>query len=164
MSSKPLDRYTKRLVRYFNLIQVKWKIIYFVKKIETRILNIYNSFFFFHVVCQVSIWDYYNSRKHVLMNGLDITLDDANIQMDQDVSYIFTDINYITCFTWFDYFWIQILVEAIDTGGVCRNDVEENRFAKNKSTGLAEPFKTNYAVFSANKGVPKKQQLWIATT
>ncbi|CAH1413491.1 unnamed protein product [Lactuca virosa] len=36
-----------------------------------------------------------------------------------------------------------ILVEAIDNGGGCRNDVQENGFAKNESTGLVEPSKTN---------------------
>uniref|UniRef100_A0A2N9HE33 Uncharacterized protein n=1 Tax=Fagus sylvatica TaxID=28930 RepID=A0A2N9HE33_FAGSY len=34
---------------------------------------------------QVCIWDYYGRRKHALMNDMDKTLDDANIQMDQDV-------------------------------------------------------------------------------
>ncbi|CAL5353329.1 unnamed protein product [Camellia sinensis] len=34
---------------------------------------------------QVWIWDYYGRRKHALMNDLDKTLDDANIQMDQDI-------------------------------------------------------------------------------
>ncbi|XVF00085.1 hypothetical protein REPUB_Repub03eG0255200 [Reevesia pubescens] len=34
---------------------------------------------------QVSIWDYYGHRKHALMNDMDKTLDDANIQMDQDI-------------------------------------------------------------------------------
>jgi hypothetical protein len=34
---------------------------------------------------QVCIWDYYARRKHALMNDMDKTLDDANIQMDQDV-------------------------------------------------------------------------------
>ncbi|KAA0051938.1 ubiquitin carboxyl-terminal hydrolase 5 isoform X1 [Cucumis melo var. makuwa] len=33
---------------------------------------------------QVCIWDYYGHRKHALMNDMDKTLDDANIQMDQD--------------------------------------------------------------------------------
>ncbi|CAI9298565.1 unnamed protein product [Lactuca saligna] len=81
---------------------------------------------------QVSIWDYYSHRKHALMNDLDKTLDDANIQMDQD-----------------------ILVEAIDNGGGCTNDVQENGFAKNESTGLVEPSKTNYPILSASKNLPK---------
>lgn len=34
---------------------------------------------------QVYIWDYYGHQKHVLMNDLDKTLDDAGIQMDQDI-------------------------------------------------------------------------------
>lgn len=34
---------------------------------------------------QVYIWDYYGHRKHALMNDMNRTLDDANIQMDQDV-------------------------------------------------------------------------------
>jgi len=35
---------------------------------------------------QVRIWDYYGHRKHALMNDMDKTLDDVNLQMDQDVS------------------------------------------------------------------------------
>ncbi|KAI4381571.1 hypothetical protein MLD38_007632 [Melastoma candidum] len=34
---------------------------------------------------QVCIWDYYGRRKHALMNDMDRTLDDSNIQMDQDI-------------------------------------------------------------------------------
>ncbi|KAJ6870312.1 ubiquitin carboxyl-terminal hydrolase 5-like isoform X5 [Populus alba x Populus x berolinensis] len=34
---------------------------------------------------QVCIWDYYGHRKHALMNDMDKTLDDANLQMDQDI-------------------------------------------------------------------------------
>ncbi|GJN25107.1 hypothetical protein PR202_gb12894 [Eleusine coracana subsp. coracana] len=34
---------------------------------------------------QVCIWDYYNRTKHTLMDNLEKTLDDANIQMDQDI-------------------------------------------------------------------------------
>ncbi|KAL5546774.1 hypothetical protein UlMin_006461 [Ulmus minor] len=34
---------------------------------------------------QVRIWDYYARRKHAMMNDMDKTLDDANIQMDQDI-------------------------------------------------------------------------------
>ncbi|KAL6272418.1 hypothetical protein ACE6H2_023110 [Prunus campanulata] len=34
---------------------------------------------------QVCIWDYYGRRKHALMNDMVKTLDDANIQMDQDI-------------------------------------------------------------------------------
>ncbi|GFP98729.1 ubiquitin carboxyl-terminal hydrolase 5 [Phtheirospermum japonicum] len=34
---------------------------------------------------QVSIWDYFSHQKHALMNDMEKTLDDANIQMDQDI-------------------------------------------------------------------------------
>jgi ubiquitin carboxyl-terminal hydrolase 4/11/15 len=34
---------------------------------------------------QVRIWDYYGHRKHALMNDMDKTLDDINIQMDQEI-------------------------------------------------------------------------------
>ncbi|WOL11391.1 ubiquitin carboxyl-terminal hydrolase 5-like [Canna indica] len=34
---------------------------------------------------QVCIWDYYGQQKHALMDSMDKTLDDANIQMDQDI-------------------------------------------------------------------------------
>ncbi|KAI5427432.1 ubiquitin carboxyl-terminal hydrolase 5 [Lathyrus oleraceus] len=34
---------------------------------------------------QVRIWDYYGHRKHALMNDMDKTLDDVNLQMDQDI-------------------------------------------------------------------------------
>ncbi|KAI3827484.1 hypothetical protein L1987_01560 [Smallanthus sonchifolius] len=63
---------------------------------------------------QVSIWDYFSHRKHALMNDMDKTLDDANIQMDQDVvprdsaielgqivdrslSYLCCEDNYLLC-------------------------------------------------------------------
>ncbi|GFQ03086.1 ubiquitin carboxyl-terminal hydrolase 5 [Phtheirospermum japonicum] len=35
---------------------------------------------------QVSVWDYFSHQKHALMNAMEKTLDDANIQMDQDVA------------------------------------------------------------------------------
>ncbi|CAH9074163.1 unnamed protein product [Cuscuta epithymum] len=34
---------------------------------------------------QVCIWDYFSHQKHALMNDMEKTLDDANIQMDQDI-------------------------------------------------------------------------------
>ncbi|KAI3802030.1 hypothetical protein L1987_30153 [Smallanthus sonchifolius] len=81
---------------------------------------------------QVSIWDYFSHRKHALMNDLDKTLDDANIQMDQD-----------------------ILVEVSDDGGGT-SDLQENGFTKSHTSALVEPSKTNYSIaggFSASKGV-----------
>ncbi|KAJ0820588.1 putative ubiquitinyl hydrolase 1 [Helianthus annuus] len=79
---------------------------------------------------QVSIWDYFSHRKHALMNDMDKTLEDANIQMDQD-----------------------ILVEVSDDGG-CTSDVQENGFTKSHtSSTLVEPSKTNYSI--ASKGAPR---------
>ncbi|XP_004303326.1 PREDICTED: ubiquitin carboxyl-terminal hydrolase 5 isoform X2 [Fragaria vesca subsp. vesca] len=34
---------------------------------------------------QVCIWDFYGRKRHALMTDIDKTLDDANIQMDQDI-------------------------------------------------------------------------------
>lgn len=45
-----------------------------------------SSFFTLYLPFQVYIWDYFSHRKHALMNDMEKTLDDANIQMDQDVS------------------------------------------------------------------------------
>ncbi|GER54592.1 ubiquitin carboxyl-terminal hydrolase [Striga asiatica] len=64
---------------------------------------------------QVSIWDYFSHQKHALMNDMEKTLDDANIQMDQD-----------------------ILVEVNDgkTGAVLSSN-HENGSAQNGSLGTA---------------------------
>ncbi|CAI9300916.1 unnamed protein product [Lactuca saligna] len=59
---------------------------------------------FFHLIpYQVHIWDFYGRCKHALLNDLDATLDDANIQMDQD-----------------------ILVEVIGHNGSCKSVVQKN--------------------------------------
>ncbi|CAO2144099.1 unnamed protein product [Urochloa humidicola] len=43
---------------------------------------------------EVCIWDYYGQTRHALMDNLEKTLDDANIQMDQDILVeITTDAN-----------------------------------------------------------------------
>ncbi|CAM8924861.1 unnamed protein product [Rhodiola kirilowii] len=38
---------------------------------------------------QVWIWDYYGHKKHALLNDMGKTLDNANIQTDQEVSHVF---------------------------------------------------------------------------
>lgn len=43
---------------------------------------------YFFPLAQVWIWDYYGHRKHALMQDMGKTLDDANIQMDQDVGLL----------------------------------------------------------------------------
>ncbi|KAK3031828.1 hypothetical protein RJ639_035965 [Escallonia herrerae] len=81
---------------------------------------------------QVCIWDYFSHRKHALMNDMDKTLDDANIQMDQD-----------------------ILVEVIDSTGGCTSSVRENGSAENESSVHVEPSKSGFSIaggFSASKG------------
>lgn len=54
---------------------------------------------------QVCIWDYYGRTRHSLMDNLEKTLDDANIQMDQDVStgiYVIISIDKL-CFLFLDW-------------------------------------------------------------
>lgn len=36
------------------------------------------------MLCQIRIYDFYGRKKHALPNDMDKTLDDANIQMDQE--------------------------------------------------------------------------------
>ncbi|KAI7982500.1 Ubiquitin carboxyl-terminal hydrolase 5 [Camellia lanceoleosa] len=89
---------------------------------------------------QVWIWDYYGRRKHALMNDLDKTLDDANIQMDQD-----------------------ILVEVVDNShaalGGCMSSVQENGCADKETTlVLVEPSKSGFSIaggLSASKGLSR---------
>jgi len=37
---------------------------------------------------QIRIYDFYGRKKHALPNDMDKTLDDANIQMDQEVGFL----------------------------------------------------------------------------
>ncbi|KAJ9697584.1 hypothetical protein PVL29_009421 [Vitis rotundifolia] len=90
---------------------------------------------------QVCIWDYYGHRKHALMNDMDKTLDDANIQTDQDV-----------------------LVEVHSNGSSsafagCMSSVQENGSAdKETMSVLVEPSKSSLSIaggLSASKGVSR---------
>ncbi|KAI3678623.1 hypothetical protein L6452_37922 [Arctium lappa] len=72
---------------------------------------------------KVHIWDYYGCRKHILLNDLDKTLDDANIQMDQD-----------------------ILVEVVDHSGGCTSAVQENGSTKNVPLAVVEPSMMNHPI------------------
>ncbi|XWS74654.1 hypothetical protein CRYUN_Cryun01aG0016500 [Craigia yunnanensis] len=85
---------------------------------------------------QVCIWDYYGHRKHALMNDMDKTLDDANIQMDQDIL-------------------VEVLNNVNGTalgGGISFPD---NGFADKEATSvLLEPSKSSLSIaggLSANK-------------
>ncbi|XP_020575008.1 ubiquitin carboxyl-terminal hydrolase 5 isoform X1 [Phalaenopsis equestris] len=81
------------------------------------------------ILDNVCIWDYYGHQKHDLMNDMEKTLDDANIQMDQD-----------------------ILVEVIGNGngitdGGCMSSVQENGSNERDSGSLAvEPCRSSISV------------------
>ncbi|KAK6937919.1 Peptidase C19, ubiquitin carboxyl-terminal hydrolase [Dillenia turbinata] len=83
---------------------------------------------------QVCIWDYYGHQKHALMNDMDKTLDDANIQMDQD---------------------ILVEVNATMSGG-CMSSIQENGSVEKEATSvLLEPSKSNLSIaggLSASRG------------
>ncbi|KAL0896605.1 hypothetical protein Bca101_080566 [Brassica carinata] len=84
----------------------------------------------------VRIWDYYGHQKYSLMGDLDKTLDDANLQMDQD-----------------------ILVEVLDMNGTASNahnqSLHENGLVDEDSTSvLIDPSKSSLTVaggFSSNR-------------
>ncbi|KAI4300924.1 hypothetical protein L6164_034250 [Bauhinia variegata] len=81
---------------------------------------------------QVCIWDYYGRRKHALMNDMDKTLDDANIQMDQ-----------------------EILVEVVDNTNNTSSVHYNGSIQKEASFALVEPSKSNLSIaggLSASKG------------
>ncbi|WCJ28722.1 Ubiquitin carboxyl-terminal hydrolase 5 [Euphorbia peplus] len=87
---------------------------------------------------QICIWDYYGQRKHALMNVMDRTLDDANIQMDQD-----------------------ILVEVLNNvNGTALSDYMSSNGSTQKedSSVLLEPSKSSLSIaggLSASKGNAK---------
>ncbi|XP_026448534.1 ubiquitin carboxyl-terminal hydrolase 5-like isoform X1 [Papaver somniferum] len=82
---------------------------------------------------QISIWDYYGHRKHDLMNNMDKTLDDANIQMGQDIL-------------------VELLGNESDTFGGCLSSLQEN----GSTSALIEPSKSSMSIaggLSASRGV-----------
>ncbi|XP_020960285.1 ubiquitin carboxyl-terminal hydrolase 5 isoform X1 [Arachis ipaensis] len=72
---------------------------------------------------QVCIWDYYSRRKNALMNDMDKTLDDANIQMDQD-----------------------ILVEVINNTNNTSSAHENGSAQREASSVLVEPSNSNLSI------------------
>ncbi|KAH9738789.1 ubiquitin carboxyl-terminal hydrolase 5 [Citrus sinensis] len=96
---------------------------------------------------KICIWDYYGHRKHALMNDMDRTLDDANIQMDQD-----------------------ILVEVLDNvnGTNCKSSIQDNGFAEKKASSvLVEPSKSSLSIaggWSASKGTSRNHSSEISTS
>ncbi|KAH7556826.1 hypothetical protein JRO89_XS11G0000300 [Xanthoceras sorbifolium] len=92
---------------------------------------------------KVCIWDYYGQRKHALMNDMDKTLDDANIQMDQDIL-------------------VEILNNVNGTALVrSMSSSQDNGFAEKKATSvLVEPSKSSLSIaggWSASKGSSRSQ-------
>ncbi|KAK4486800.1 hypothetical protein RD792_006610 [Penstemon davidsonii] len=90
---------------------------------------------------QVCIWDYFSHRKHALMNDMEKTLDDANIQMDQDVgcTMILCPMSLLP--------WLkQILVEVINgnTEGSI-GSIQGNGCVYNGSLAVAVPSQTSSA-------------------
>ncbi|XP_062165980.1 ubiquitin carboxyl-terminal hydrolase 5 isoform X2 [Alnus glutinosa] len=90
---------------------------------------------------QVCIWDYYARRKHALMNDMDKTLDDANIQMDQDIL-------------------VEVLNHVNGTapaGSI--NSVQDNGSSPREATSfLIEPSKSSLSIaggWSASKGTSR---------
>ncbi|XP_057965864.1 ubiquitin carboxyl-terminal hydrolase 5 isoform X2 [Malania oleifera] len=90
---------------------------------------------------QVCVWDYYGHRKHALMNDMDKTLDDANIQMDQDIL-------------------VEVVNNVSSTAfGSCRSSVQENGSADKEATSvLIEPSKSSLSIaggLAASKNVSR---------
>ncbi|KAH7683092.1 ubiquitin carboxyl-terminal hydrolase 4/11/15 protein [Dioscorea alata] len=99
------------------------------KKEKVRELHRKSCEVFDLIMDQVCIWDYYGRQKHALMDDMEKTLDDANIQMDQD-----------------------ILVEIIGNGngntfGGGSSPVQENgSIEKDPASVVAEPCKSSLSV------------------
>ncbi|XP_020111526.1 ubiquitin carboxyl-terminal hydrolase 5 isoform X2 [Ananas comosus] len=88
------------------------------------------------ILDQICIWDYYGQQKHALMDNMEQTLDDANIQMDQ-----------------------HILVEVLSDGngsldGGCMSSIQENGCNEKDSLSIiVEPSRSSLSIaenFSTN--------------
>ncbi|KAK9696974.1 hypothetical protein RND81_08G007400 [Saponaria officinalis] len=89
---------------------------------------------------QIRVYDFYGQKKHALPNDMDKTLDDANIQMDQ-----------------------EILIEILNNTA---NAVRNNDLAEKESTAfLLEPSKSGLSIaggLSATKGVSRNGNLELS--
>ncbi|KAF7803975.1 ubiquitin carboxyl-terminal hydrolase 5 [Senna tora] len=93
---------------------------------------------------QVCIWDYYGRRKHALMNDLDKTLDDANIQMDQD-----------------------ILVEVLNNVNSTSSAQDNGSAQREANSALVEPSKSSLSIaggLSASKGTSKSYNMELSSS
>ncbi|PKA49629.1 Ubiquitin carboxyl-terminal hydrolase 5 [Apostasia shenzhenica] len=81
------------------------------------------------ILDQAYIWDYYGQQKHALMQDMDKTLDDANIQMDQDIL-------------------VEVICDGSDTAPVgCMDLVQENGYNDRDSDSLAiEPCRSSISI------------------
>ncbi|XP_038701633.1 ubiquitin carboxyl-terminal hydrolase 5 isoform X1 [Tripterygium wilfordii] len=89
---------------------------------------------------QVRVWDYYGHQKHALMSDMDKTLDDANIQMDQDIL-------------------VEVLNDVNGTASIRFMISVDNGFSTKEATSiLMEPSKSSLSIagcFSASKGASR---------
>ncbi|THU50526.1 hypothetical protein C4D60_Mb06t21150 [Musa balbisiana] len=78
---------------------------------------------------QVCIWDYYGQQKHALMDNMDKTLDDVNIQMDQDIL-------------------VEVLTDGNGTADSgCATSLQENGCTEKDSTSvIVEPSQSSLSV------------------
>ncbi|KAK7336407.1 hypothetical protein VNO77_16947 [Canavalia gladiata] len=93
---------------------------------------------------QVCIWDYYARRKHALMNDMDKTLDDANLQMDQD-----------------------ILVEVINNTNSTSSAQENGSAQKEVNSVLVEPPKSSLSIaggLSASRGASRGYNMELSSS
>lgn len=76
---------------------------------------------------EVCIWDYYGRTKHALMDNLEKTLDDANIQMDQDILVeVTTDAN-----------------GSLD--GACMSSIQEDYFGSASTSLMTDASKSGFS-------------------
>ncbi|XP_057437889.1 ubiquitin carboxyl-terminal hydrolase 5 [Lotus japonicus] len=93
---------------------------------------------------QVRIWDYYARRKHTLMNDMDKTLDDANLQMDQD-----------------------ILVEVLSNTNSTSAALENGSAQREANSVLVEPPKSSLSIaggLSASKGASRGYNVELSSS
>lgn len=89
-----MESFTKELVKSLILSPTKYLFLMLPLTISRLLYSRYFVTYQFFLG-QVCIWDFYGRKRHALMTDIDKTLDDANIQMDQDVGDII--FHYLFC-------------------------------------------------------------------
>lgn len=125
------------------------------------------------------IWDYYARRKHALMNDMDKTLDDANLQMDQDVGLcqvLYRNfpvaLTYIYILILLFFFrlmstFIQILVEVLNNTNSTSSAQENGSSQREGNFVLVEPSKSNISIaggLSASKGASRGNNIELSSS